>query len=237
MFQLSMIKHSGLRVATLSVVAALSFVSAATATNLNPGDCAGLGTTSCSGTVQNFSSFPAILLQDSGIQTVTGLNASNTVNWTAQFEQYVLQDSATKHLDFVYQVEVTAGPGAVGRLTTTDYTGFTTDVGYCDSCPLLIHPGITPSVAPDYITSDNGVVGFNFDVPKDKLSNGEETYDFVVKTNANYYDMASSSLIDGATANVASMGPVATPEPGSMLLLGSGLLGLGVLTRKRFVKQ
>ena len=43
------------------------------------------------------------------------------------------------------------------------------------------------------------------------------------------------SVIKGSSGEGTTLGPVATPEPGTLLLLGSGLLGTGLFAKKKLL--
>jgi len=150
-------------------------------------------------------------------------------------EEIVLLDSTPNAVcpsggcyDFEIEVLNNAGADNVGRVTTTNYTGFATDVGY-DSLFSLI--GLWPTsggyVMPatvDRVSAD--VIGFNFSIPVGSSSDILE-----IETNATSYTTGLISVIDGGAANVNGFAP-GVPEPATLSVLGIGLLSLLGLRKK-----
>ena len=144
-------------------------------------------------------------------------------------------------LDFYYQVANSAGSStAIARETDTNFAGFTIALGYRVDGGTLTGGGFANgTVAP--VTGDlnaaSNVVGFSFNPPDAaKILPGLTSDVLVVSTNATAFTAGNAAVIDGGTQTVAAFQPTAavgTPEPGSMLLLGGGLLALAGIRRLR----
>lgn len=218
------------------IAAAVAMVLPLSANQLSPGSCVGLGTSMCPGSVEDLAPLPAgSILADTGAETLVGKDNNGNTVWTSQFEQVVASDAATGGLDFIYQVQVGGGPDNVGRLTTTNFAGFTTDVGTCLMCNPLIGTVLGGDIPDDISRSStiNGGIAFAYDLPSNHLAPGQETVDLVIRTNASSYILGSSQLIDGGVATAASYSPAMAPEPAVVGLLASGLLGIGLTLRRR----
>jgi len=150
-------------------------------------------------------------------------------------------------LDFYYQVSnnptapncpTTQHPTCdpISRVTDTSFThsltalGFRTDGGSFGG-PFV--PGSANPLFGDRSTSGD-VVGFNFSPPvAAKLQPGQTSDVLVISTDARNFDSGNASVINGGTITVASFEPAAVPEPGSILLLSTGMLGLFAMRRSR----
>jgi hypothetical protein len=121
-------------------------------------------------------------------------------------------------LTFLIDVSNT-GTDTINRITTKSFAGFLVDAGY-----LAIAAGATHPTTDDR-SNDGSVIGFqNFSTP---FATGLQTQTIVIQTNAKNFDrLGSLNFSNGATITAAALEPTAVPEPGSLLLLGAGLVGL-----------
>ncbi len=157
--------------------------------------------------------------------------------FSGTLEQWVVTDATTGDLDFIYQVmNASTSRDAMGEVSTTDFTGYTTDVGYCSACADILSGGPAGTVAPSTVARPEAeTVQFHFDSPN-LLSPGLKTYDLVVKTDATQFGLiGTTQVIDGGVFTASTYAPV--PEPMSAGLLLGGLFGVGLLVARRFRMQ
>ena len=127
-------------------------------------------------------------------------------------------------LDFLYLLSVASGPDAVNRLTVTDFTGWTTDVGY------LAGSGIVPTSVDR--SNSGGTVGFQFGSEPNGVTAGESTDVLIIETNAKTFTVGTGSTIDGTVFSGGAYAP--SPEPASVGLLLGGLFGIGLIVTRKF---
>jgi hypothetical protein len=152
----------------------------------------------------------------------------------------VYDDKGT--LDFYYQVVNNANSAtALARLTVFNFAGFTTNSAFrTDGASLGTYfvNGTNPPVTSDS-NANGGVIGFSFYPPSGppaEIAPGQQSNVLLVSTNATKWTAGSASIIDGGSANVASFQPGSVPEPGTLGLLGLGLVGLAGF-RRRFSRR
>jgi hypothetical protein len=136
-------------------------------------------------------------------------------------------------LDFFIEL-ADAGPGIVERISTSNFGGFVTDVGYNTAGvaggPAAVAAGIIPGTV-DRSGAPGNVIGFNY--TSTNITSGQSTVLLEIETNAVSYTAGTVTVQDGAAGFNTGFSPTSAPEPGTMALLGFGLIGLGMAKVKR----
>jgi hypothetical protein len=169
---------------------------------------------------------PPSVLTESGvlIPATFLIEPFSTSSYSGTFTTAVFRQ-ASGTLDFLYGVS--SDPSSIDnieRLTATNFTGFTTDVGFETS------GGIAPIEADRSVGGNT--VGFNFGLPPVGIAHGQSSDILIIRTNATGYRPGIANIIDGNIASVDAWAP--SPEPVSSSLLLGGLFGVGLVVTRKF---
>jgi hypothetical protein len=165
--------------------------------------------------------------------TISGSGSTSISNIPFDYTASVYDRDATAAvlLDFWYVFNVTgSGLDGLARMSATNFTGFTTDVFFHNTGGSVnpLTAGRTPSGA---------TVSFDYGSAPTTVDPGETSSQLLIRTNATAFIPGTISFIDGGTADVKGFSPAAVPEPTSIFLFGSTLLGVGFAMRRRMRRQ
>jgi hypothetical protein len=170
-----------------------------------------------------------VLTTDSGSTNVLFMG---NPDYTASYTESVIKGGTDSLCATCISFEVTltdVSGVALSSVTFASVLGYTTDVESV--------PGASTGPVITSASENAGGSSIAFTLPDLTSGSGVNTDTFLVETNANFYMGANLGVSDDATGNIADLGPLstaATPEPNSLVLLGTGLLSAaGMLARRR----